>query len=602
MDKIEVLAHIAAPSGFKDDRKFHAQAEAVANFEPCTRLQLYNSEEDGQELANDGISFSTEESTFHTSFSFSAWCQTDTVQETPAQKETRLLLDGASNGITMSSLRKGEKASQRAKDPVNPINWKATKQQAPTHNPPYSKPFLNRQPTASDICAARTPEVPRPKTAPAASVLPKSTALRQRALSDSSSFESPRSVVPDSQEKRRSATCNGSTYPVIETRGLNSYAPRSTSRRALPDQPPNESTRTAKRQRIDTGASIGRRSEAPNIAFLLGGTNPIPARPQRCRRISAVPIEKAITFPGSKSHWPPKPRTNIAYPAPPEQDYSPCLFNSLFHSIPAPTSLAETHDDWLFHSTSSTSSMNQSLEHDPSDQPFPSISSLPTSIHAPPPPAGHLLYTSHLTTSLRNLATHLPITTSFRPNFVQRDINVLERGHWHLQIPIISDSCLPPKDTTPPANEQNHNHSKETPQPQPWPETSFLTFFHALADHVRRGDSGWGVSIYREALTPASPRQPKTRNTGDRVAEIGLKVTCWGEVIPHIYLLMWVLSDKRTERLEMEWRDGKGDCVIRMQRSERAKGERALGLGRGGYGFEGGKGRDGRWGVIRKTG
>ncbi len=42
------------------------------------------------------------------------------------------------------------------------------------------------------------------------------------------------------------------------------------------------------------------------------------------------------------------------------------------------------------------------------------------------------------------------------------------------------------------------------------------------------------------------------------------KVTCWGEVLPHIYLLLWVLSDKRTEGLEMQWRDAGGEVVVRM--------------------------------------
>ena len=241
--------------------------------------------------------------------------------------------------------------------------------------------------------------------------------------------------------------------------------------------------------------------------------------------------------------------------------------------------------------------MEQSPEHDVSASLFPAISSLPTAIHAPAPLVGHARYITHLTSSLRRLATRLPVATSFRPVFVKRDINVLERGYWYLHIPVVNNSHSQLEGIRSPDDEYA---ARSKDKVEFWSEEVFLNFWHAFATNVRSGWSGWGVSIYRQGPKYCAQTSPSDQNAeeGTRRQErrdIVLKVSCWGEILAHIYLIMWVLSDKRTADLEMEWRDAREEVVVRMGRSGFER-RRRVGI----YGFKGGEGVDGIWGSLEK--
>ena len=74
MDRVEVLAHIAAPSGFQDDRRYRAQAAAIAEFQTASKLKVYDFDEDFTEVVKgpDSLSSDAEHATFDSSSS-SAW-------------------------------------------------------------------------------------------------------------------------------------------------------------------------------------------------------------------------------------------------------------------------------------------------------------------------------------------------------------------------------------------------------------------------------------------------------------------------------------------------------------------------------------------------
>jgi hypothetical protein len=53
MDNYEVLVHIAAPSGFRDDKRYRAQAEAIARFEATTVTNVYCGSEEAEQAAGE---------------------------------------------------------------------------------------------------------------------------------------------------------------------------------------------------------------------------------------------------------------------------------------------------------------------------------------------------------------------------------------------------------------------------------------------------------------------------------------------------------------------------------------------------------------------
>jgi hypothetical protein len=42
-------------------------------------------------------------------------------------------------------------------------------------------------------------------------------------------------------------------------------------------------------------------------------------------------------------------------------------------------------------------------------------------------------------------------------------------------------------------------------------------------------------------------------------------VYCWGEVVEHVYLLLYVASDGRVRRMGLQWIDADGAVVVQMR-------------------------------------
>ena len=589
MDNIEVLVHIEAPSGFKDDTRYRAQAEAASDFEPCSKLQIYGPEDGWRDLVDEGECFHAAscESNFDTCPS-SSWRQTDIVREAPAQLITQQLLkQGYGHGDHDSVLRRGSTAGEHDNDTTRSITWTVRKSQAQHHSPPYHVPPFLGKVAATAVHAAQTPEIARPRTAPAGFIGLKASALRKRARSESSSFESLNSVIPDSQVKRESIASEDLSCVIVDIKNPKGYSAGSIPWETVNEQPTEPPTRPVKRQETSKAVESSQKPEVPSIAQLLGEINVILPKSQTNRRNSKDSTERATTSSDSISMWPPKPRKNLIYAPLPDQDLAPRVPSPASHSMPAPSLHGEPLENWLFSSPLTAPLTQQSLDWNSAVLTLSSISSLPTAIHAPAPPVGHASYTTHLTSSLRTLAKRLPLATFFRPVLVTRDIHILERGYWHLRLPLPTTTSLQLQPAAEPADRGFSRSKNKTP----WTEESFLQFWHAFTRHVQSGWSGWGVSIYREDARTASSLEHS--GDGGNRRDVILKVTCWGEILAHIYLIMWVLSDKRTEALEMEWRDAGDEVVVKM-RSGSKPGRGSLGE----YGFKGGEGVAGRWGIL----
>ena len=82
-------------------------------------------------------------------------------------------------------------------------------------------------------------------------------------------------------------------------------------------------------------------------------------------------------------------------------------------------------------------------------------------------------------------------------------------------------------------------------------ETEFWVFWTSVSSYIKDGKAGWGIIMVREEAD-SEPSDPG--NTRIRV-----RVFSWGEIIGHLYLAFWILSNKKTERIPMQWVAGDRD-------------------------------------------
>jgi hypothetical protein len=243
----------------------------------------------------------------------------------------------------------------------------------------------------------------------------------------------------------------------------------------------------------------------------------------------------------------------------------------------------------------------------------------------------------------------LPIAKWFRPVQVNRDVRVLERGHWRIPITIASQAVVDEARAEIPRDQQLAKTTKQRDAPTSkerwgkrrlsedartrrrdldlsinplvygeygeflerkrqdmWTEEEFVRFWRNLEECVGEGKWGWGVKVFREECTeeadevkkphddlPSSP--PEADAIGverERERRVLLKVTTWGELIPHIWILLWLMSDKLTAYIPMEWRAGDDSVVVKMSGYRRKHGI----LGE--WVYKGPEGERGVWGIA----
>ncbi|EGP91918.1 uncharacterized protein MYCGRDRAFT_90148 [Zymoseptoria tritici IPO323] len=145
-------------------------------------------------------------------------------------------------------------------------------------------------------------------------------------------------------------------------------------------------------------------------------------------------------------------------------------------------------------------------------------------------------YTTHMSPALQHLANDPGLSSAFRPVSSSRAIDPLERGHWLVE-------CAE------------------------WPPELQVKFWKTLETIIGEGNAGWGVwcSRGREApITMAS--QLPTSVQPDDAAQFGpVRVFCWGEVVKHVYLLLYVASSSKVRKLGLQWVDAEDLVVVQMQ-------------------------------------
>lgn len=149
-----------------------------------------------------------------------------------------------------------------------------------------------------------------------------------------------------------------------------------------------------------------------------------------------------------------------------------------------------------------------------------SLSDLPITIIAPEPAASTGKFTTHITERLLFLSDESELSGHFNPVFIKRQIQPLERGHWSFN-PSIWTLCL---------------------------QTKFWQF---LERFICQGHAGWGVFCAREPF--------RDQGLGS------VQVFCWGEIVKHIYLLLYVASNSQIRNLGLKWIDAEGHLIVEMR-------------------------------------
>jgi hypothetical protein len=148
------------------------------------------------------------------------------------------------------------------------------------------------------------------------------------------------------------------------------------------------------------------------------------------------------------------------------------------------------------------------------------LASLPLDVYPPAPPVTVLSpekLPSQVTSFLATLEKENP--NRFRPRRKSRALDDDERGCW------LVDSNL-------------------------WPHAVRYPFWTSLADHVASGRLGWGVTLHRHAAKPH---------------ELGLlRLYCWGEIVEHTWLALWLCSDGKISAYGSKWVDAEEKVVVEV--------------------------------------
>lgn len=173
-------------------------------------------------------------------------------------------------------------------------------------------------------------------------------------------------------------------------------------------------------------------------------------------------------------------------------------------------------------------------------------------IHPPPPATSIAAFGTHISSALTVIESKLPLQDYFRPSHTTRSLGVLERGHWQLKID---------KD---------------------WPLELREKCWSFLQKLIGEGRAGWGVWCERYAdrweATSAGENLAenvvanavdRTRESRGRECEASpgnelVRVYCWGEVVPHLYLVLFMATDRRIKGQGAAWIDASGKEVIKM--------------------------------------
>jgi len=250
---------------------------------------------------------------------------------------------------------------------------------------------------------------------------------------------------------------------------------------------------------------------------------------------STVPESPSLLLPSSWQHW--------AYPSqPPLQPLPPSVVERSQHSgilertlsDPLPAQEKVRNDSTLAFITPAGQHVEASkslafLHGGAGRAPVNAVSYM---IRPPDPPTSNkaLDPSSLITPVLAMLADKLDLITRFQPSFQHRTLRETERGYWRIST----------RDWSPETKEY---------------------FWSFLTDLVGSGRAGWNVWCSRSNL-PCQEEHANSKMTEDE--EEMIKIYCWGIVVPHVYLIIFLASKREIKRQKIHWLDGSESVILEM--------------------------------------
>ncbi|EXJ88518.1 hypothetical protein A1O1_05448 [Capronia coronata CBS 617.96] len=191
---------------------------------------------------------------------------------------------------------------------------------------------------------------------------------------------------------------------------------------------------------------------------------------------------------------------------------------------------------------------------------------LPDDVRGPHPRGGRSKFSTHITKTLERVSTRVPLPKYFRPAYVARDVGVLERGYWQFFITINDRRAG-----------KSRRSSGEQTKPH-WTEKEFSHFWQAISLFIQQGKAGWGTRLLKESRDSLEWR---------------IRLFTWGELLGHIWVILWILSDKLTQSVPMQWFAGDGSVVVQMSGAKPRRRKSSLWMRKGP------EGEGGAWGMGR---
>lgn len=216
------------------------------------------------------------------------------------------------------------------------------------------------------------------------------------------------------------------------------------------------------------------------------------------------------------------------------------------------------------------------------------LDTLPLEIRAPDPPVSNERFQTHITPTLKTLAERMNPPSRFAPSLQTRSLQPLERGYWFIPgISIVSDEAASTEKNclTIDVNNGDDDPSRgrrggrrradvNASGPNVWTQSFFSQFWQFLSDFISEGRAGWGIwCLLEESYSPSSSSPSSASSSSKSSSDINaqtfktanLKIYTWGEVVSHIYLVLFLATERRIKKMpSVEWRDASDTSVVIM--------------------------------------
>ncbi|CRG91703.1 hypothetical protein PISL3812_08754 [Talaromyces islandicus] len=520
----EVLVHVAAPSGARDDARYRALVESCLAFEPVSRLRVYGADEgkgDDPDVTGEDLTSSLASSTSQSlprpeinndNASFNSGDELNSLLEPHYPTESR------------------QPPGPAAYVPSTPIRCQSTEEDSELS-------FRDPVPLGHQDSIAKTYSRSSKRDTGASSAVKHngksaSSQVTQAGPSEQSTWSTPLNTIPDSQPGSSPA---GGDHDTDQTEINDVQVDRS----YVPD-----TVRQSKQFRVDTTS----RDPSPDPSETrVPSSMPSPGSPSK-----SLPPARAA---GQPSRTPSmgkrkKPKNN---------DYQKKSFRSDSHAdVEAPIDTVS--------SPASDQQHPKRRQILPQTREVISLDEIPLEIRGPNPEVSNEKFRTHVTPTLEALADRMKLVSRFSPSQQTRALHPLERGYWFIQYLTIKHDT--DESETPPQPSNN-------PAQQIWTLSFFSQFWCFLRDFIIEGRAGWGIWCLLEessSFPPDSGRQTADslesaqERTGPSVAKsVNLKIYTWGEVAPHVYMLLFLATERRIRKMQgVEWRDARDETIIKM--------------------------------------